>query len=111
MAVVFVWQRQRGSTDSRSSGKEGASVRTSDKSVPPAVATDPTACGPADQPVGSQFTSAVAARANREAALTKINAFTDWLTNWRRADAAGRRWPVRRDRRQRPGVHLYGRHL
>src|SRR5437899_9029523 len=64
--------------------------RTTARSVTPtsAAATDPTACLPPGAEPGEKFAQAVAARAARADALAKVAAFTDWLTDWRRSDAA-----------------------
>src|SRR4051794_39454262 len=53
---------------------------------PGAKITDPVVCAPADALPTQSFESRVAALHQRTDALAKTAAFTDWLTQWRRAD-------------------------
>jgi hypothetical protein len=54
----------------------------------PAPGTDPGVCAPEGTTVSAEFVAVRAARAEREQALARTAAFTDWLTAWRRADAS-----------------------
>src|SRR4051812_22328343 len=80
--VSLVWRQRIISTPAFTEATPAANGKSTSV-APVGAAADPAICAPTNPSPGAKFESAVAARAHREDALAKNNAFNDWLTRWR----------------------------